>query len=173
MKNQLVLAVAFISIGVVGLIAVACQAQTFAPYSNPQAPFGNSQGFGFPGGMMGGGMMGPGGMMGGGYPYGYAPSAIPTPVPANVPIDREIKITARNLRFDPARVVVEKGETVRFMIANQDAAPHNFVSQDGNIAYTFLPANATQAVVWVAPEKGTYVVLCTYHAGMQMQIVVE
>jgi len=161
-----VLALVLIAVGAVGLAAVGCQSQT---------PFGNSQGFGFPGsGMMGGfgsGMMGGnGGMMGG---YGNAPNVNATPVPASQPIDREVKITARNLQFDPARVVVKKGETVKFTITNQDAAAHNFVSQDGNITYTFLPPNATQSVVWVAPEKGIYTALCTFHAGMQMQIVVD
>lgn len=157
-----ILALVLIAVGTVGLAAVGCQSKT---------PFGNSQGFGFPGGGM---MGGNGGMMGGrGFGYGNAPNVNATPVPASQPIDREVKITARNLQFDPARVVVKKGETVKFVIANQDAAAHNFVSQDGNITYTFLPPNATQSVVWVAPEKGTYIALCTFHAGMQMQIVVE
>ena len=165
-----VLALVLIAVGAVGLVAVGCQSQT---------PFGNSQGFGFPGGgMMGGfgsGMMGGnGGMMGGrGFGYGNAPNVNATPVPASQPIDREVKITARNLQFDPARVVVKKGETVKFTITNQDAVAHNFISQNGNITYTFLPPNATQSVVWVASEPGTYTALCTFHAGMQMQIVVE
>ncbi len=160
-----VLALVLIATGAVGLLAVGYQSQT---------PFGNPQGYGFPsGGMMGrsdGGMMSGRGMMGG---YDYAPNVNATPVPASQPIDREVKITARNLQFDPARVVVKKGETVKFTIVNQDAVVHNFVSQDGNIVYTFLPANATQSVVWVAQEKGTYTALCTFHAGMQIQIVVE
>ena len=180
MKSQFVLALALISIGVVGLVAVGCQSQTFAPFSNPQTPLNNPQGFGFPNGMMGGGGMmgGPGGgMMGGGMMrgrgYGYAPSPNATPVPATQAVDREIKIAARNSQFDPARVVVKQGETVKFVIANQDVIPHNLVSATGKIAYTFLPANATPSVVWVASEKGNYVALCTFHPGMQMQIVVE
>ncbi len=183
MKSQLVLALVLISIGVVGLIAVGCQSQTFAPFGNPQTPFTNPQGFGqgfefpnnnpngFPNGMMGGGMMSGNGMMGNGY--GFAPSANATPVPATQAIDREIKIAASNLRFEPARIVAKKGETVRFVITNQDTVAHNFVSQDGRLAYTFLPSSSTQSVVWVASEKGTFTALCTYHAGMQMQIVVE
>lgn len=154
-----VLALVLIALGVVGLIVAGRQTQT---------PFTPQQGFGFPGGMMGG--PGRNGMMGG---YGYAPNANATPIPSDKPIDREVKITARNLQFDPTRVVVKNGETIRFTITNQDAVVHNFVSQGGNITYSFLPPNATQSVVWVAPEKGTYTVLCTFHAGMQMQIIVE
>ena len=162
-----VLALVLIAVGVVGLVVVGCQSQT---------PFANPQGFNFPGGgMMGGGMMGSNsGMMGGrGFGYGNPPNVNATPAPSDKPIDREIKITARNLRFDPASVVVKTGETVKFTITNQDAVAHNFISQDGNIAYTPLPPNATQSVVWLAQEKGTYTALCTLHAGMQMQVVVE
>lgn len=181
-RIQPILALLLIAIGVIGLIAIGCSAAaTSVSFNSPQG-FG-PQGFG----MMGSGMTlaphasvgvgGPNGMMGGGMMggrgYGYAPNVNATPVPTNRPIDREIKITARNLQFDPARVVVKTGETVRFVIANQDAVAHNFVSQDGNIAYTFLPAGATQSVVWVAPEKGVYIALCTFHAGMQVQVVVE
>jgi plastocyanin len=165
-----VLALVLIGFGVLGLVAVGVLFQSPLTYNAPQqnsAPFG----------MMGGPSTGSGwrgGMMGGrGFGYGSAPNVNATPVPASQPIDREVKITARNLQFDPARVVVKKGETVKFVITNQDAAAHNFVSQDGNVVYTFLPPNATQSVVWVAQEKGTYTALCTFHAGMQMQIVVE
>lgn len=122
-----------------------------------------------PGGM--GGMMG-GGMMGG-RGFGYAPYANATPVPADKPIDREIKITARNFQFDPTRIAVKQGETVKFVIANQDVIPHDFVSTSGRINYALLPANASQSVVWVASQEGTYVALCTFHPGMQLQIVVE
>ncbi len=173
-----VLALVLIGLGVLGLVAVGVLFQSPLAYNSPQqnfAPFGMtlaphaSAGVGGP--STGSGWRG---MMGGrGFGYGNAPTVNATPVPASQPIDREVKITARNLQFDPARVVVKKGETVKFTIVNQDAVAHNFVSQDGNITYTFLPPNAMQSVVWVAPEKGTYTALCTFHAGMQMQIVVE
>ncbi len=183
MKSQLVLAVALISIGVVGLIAVGCQSQMFALFGNPQTQFTNPQtpsnspqGYGFPNGMMGGGMMGGNGMMGSGMMgnrYGLAPNGNATPVPATQAIDREIKIAARNLRFDPARIVVRRGETVKFVITNEDTVAHNFWSQDARIAYTLLPPNTTQSVVWVASEEGTFTAWCTFHTGQQIQIVVE
>ena len=167
----LVLALALIGLGVLGLAVVGALVQSPLAYNSPQQNFA-------PFGMMGGpngGMMGSNsGMMGGrGFGYGNAPTVNATPVPASQPIDYQVKITARDLKFDPVRVVVKKGETVKFTITNQDAVAHNFVSQDGNITYTFLPPNATQSVVWVASKPGTYTALCTFHAGMQMQIVVE
>ena len=161
-----ILALGLIGLGVLGLAAVGMLFQSPLAYNPPQQDFA-------PFGMMGGqngGMMGGRGMMGG---FGNAPTINATPVPSSQPIDREVKITAHNLQFDLTRVVVKKGETVKFTITNQDAVAHNFGSQDGNITYAFLPPNATQSVVWVASEKGTYTALCTLHAGMQMQIVVE
>lgn len=161
-----ILALGLIGLGVLGLAVVGMPFQSPLAYNSPQQDFA-------PFGMMGrqnGGMMGGRGMMGG---FGNAPTINATPVPSSQPIDREAKITVHNLQFDPTRIVVKKGETVKFTITNQDAVAHNFVSQDGNITYTLLPPNATQSVVWVAPEKGTYTALCTLHAGMQMQIVVE
>ena len=154
-----ILALVLIVLGVLGLVAVGVLFPSPLAYNLPQqnfAPFG---------------MMGGRGMMGG---FGNVPNVNATPVPASQPIDREVKITARDLKFDPARVVVKKGETVKFTITNQDAVAHNFISQDGKITYTFLPPNATQSVVWAAPQTaGTFTALCTFHAGMQMQIVVE
>ena len=173
MKSQLVLALALVSIGVIGLIAVGCQTQSVTPLSNPQ-------GFGFPGGMMGPGMMSGGmmnAMMGNGmmgmHGASVAPNVNATPVPANQPIDREVKILARNSQFDPARIVVKQGETVRFAFTNQDPYLHNFGSIDARIPFILLPANGTASTAWVAAQKGAFSALCTFHPGMQMQIVVE
>lgn len=134
-------------------------------------------------GMMGNGMMGNwngnngfGGMMSGGMMGGWntAPNVNATPVPSTQSVDREIALTTRNFKFDPPRVTVNAGETVKFTIINQDNFAHNAVSQDGKLAYTVLPANQTTAIVWTAPtQKGTYTVICTWHPGMQFQIVVE
>ncbi|MBI3537683.1 MAG: cupredoxin domain-containing protein [Chloroflexi bacterium] len=121
-------------------------------------------GMGMMGKMMGNGMMGM---------HNAAPNVNVTPVPATQAIDREIKLIARNSKFEPTRIDVKKNETIRFVIVNEDAFAHNFVSQDGGIAYTLLPANATQSVVWVASERGTFTAWCTLHAGMQIQINVE
>ncbi|MDE3091829.1 MAG: hypothetical protein KGJ80_20850, partial [Chloroflexota bacterium] len=103
-----VLALVLIGLGVLGLVAVGVLFQSPLAYNSPQQNFA-------PFGMMG--RTGRGGMMGGrGFGYGNAPNVNTTPVPASQPIDREVKITARNLQFDPARVVVKKGETVKFVI---------------------------------------------------------
>ncbi len=174
MNRQLILALALVSIGTIGLIAVGCQTQSVTPFNNPQ-------GYNFPGGMMGGsGMMGPGGgMMGGGmmggrgYGYGYTPNENATPAPATRSVDRETQILVRNFQFDPARVVVKQGEAVRFTFTNQDSSSHNFGSASAQIPFILLPANGIASTVWVTSQKGTYTAFCTLHPGMQLQIVVE
>jgi plastocyanin len=125
------------------------------------------------GGHMGGGMMGGNGMMGG---YGQsAPTAEPTPLGATpIPVDEEIQITALNLRFTPAEITVKPGETVRFVVTNDDPYLHNFVSQEAGIPFLNLPGNTTQTVTWTAPAQiGAYTAVCTLHPGMSLSIVVE
>ena len=125
------------------------------------------------GGMMGGwnGNNGYGGMMGG---WNNAPNINATPVPATQPVDQEIKLTARNFKFDPASVQVKPGATVKFTVTNQDNFAHNMVSQDGKLGYALLPANQTTSILWTAPNQaGTFNVLCTWHPGMQLQVVVK
>ncbi|MBI4670903.1 MAG: cupredoxin domain-containing protein [Chloroflexi bacterium] len=149
---------------------------------NGNGMMGNWNGANGFGGMMNGGMMGNwngtngfGGMMGGGMMGGWnnAPSVNATPVPSTQSVDKEINLTARNFKFDPTRVEVKKGETIKFKITNQDNFAHNAVSQDGKLVYTVLPANQTTSVVWTAPNQtGTYTIICTWHPGMQFQIVV-
>jgi len=167
-----ILALALIVAGIIGFVATILffsQTQTFlSPSEGYSSPYGGIMGRRMMGSVIGGGMM-----RGRSGNFGNDPYANPTPVPAGKPIDREIKITARNFQFDPARVTVKQGETVRFVIANQDPIPHDLVSRAARIGNTLLPPNATQSIVWVASAPGTYSALCTFHPGMQIQIVVE
>lgn len=190
-------ATTLIAIGALGLVFTFVWSpfnvtgNSFAPYSmmNGYAYQGNvtpapNQNYGYGmmgrgGGMMGGGY-GQGGMMGGFGQGGYnnqdqtAPTAAPTQTGATpAAVEQEIKITADNLRFNPSRITVKAGSTVRFVITNNDSVPHNFFSQPANIPYLALPANTTQTLVWTAPAReGTYIALCTLHPGMLLQIVV-
>jgi plastocyanin len=129
-----------------------------------------------PGNMMGGGGMMSGNGMMGGYSSNRSTLAVPpTPISATAePVDREIQITTRDLRFVPTQITVKPGEKVRFVITNTDGVLHNFGSDDAGIAYVPLPAGTTQSVVWTAPAKvSTYTALCTLHAGMNLSIVVK
>jgi len=125
------------------------------------------------GAMMGSGHMG--GMMGG-YDYNQsAPTAEPTPIGATpVPVDEEFQITALNLRFSPTEITVKPGETVRFVVTNEDRYLHNFVSEEAGIPFLNLPGNTTGTVTWTAPAtEDTYTALCTLHPGMSLSIVIK
>lgn len=188
------LAVTLIAIGALGLVFTF----VWSPFNlmgNGFSPYGMMNGYAYQNttpapnqdygyGMMGRGGMMSGGMMGGGYGGGMmggyynqdqtVPTAAPTQTGATpAAVDQEIKITADDLRFDPSRITVKAGSTVRFVITNNDVVPHNFVSQPANIPYLALPANSAQTLVWTAPAReGTYTALCTLHPGMILQIVV-
>ncbi len=171
-----------IAVGLLAILAAlllsACSVVQRPAIAQPTAAPGYGSG---PGGMMGGGMMGNGGMMGGGsmmggYSYGQsAPTAVPTPVGATpIPVDEEIQISVLNLRFAPEEIIVKPGETVRFVVTNNDPYLHNFVSQEAGISFLNLPGNTTQTVTWAAPAaEGTYTALCTLHPGMSLTITVK
>ena len=124
------------------------------------------------------GMMGPyghghmGGMTGGYGGWGYGYSATPQGTP--IPVDEEIQLEAANFRFDPATINVKAGETVRLVVANKDGAPHNLYSPEAAFAYTLLPAGVVQSVTFTAPATpATYLAVCTFHPGMNLEIVVK
>ncbi len=138
--------------------------------------------FGYGAGMMGrgmgSGMMGAygsghmGGMMGGYGGWGYGSGT--TPRGTAIPVDEEIQLEAANFRFDPATITVKAGETVRLVVANKDGAPHNLYSPEAALAYTLLPAGVVQSVTFTAPTTpGTYLTVCTFHPGMNLEIVVK
>ncbi|MEK7325547.1 MAG: cupredoxin domain-containing protein [Chloroflexota bacterium] len=164
---------------VAALMLGACSAVRFPVAYQPTPATGYGYGPGMMGGgmMSGGGMMGgvPGGMMGG---YGYnqsAPTAEPTPIGATpVPVDEEIQITATNLRFAPTQITVKPGETVRFVVTNNDPYLHNFVGEQAGIPFLNLPGNTTQTVMWIVPaQTGAYTAVCTLHPGMSLSIIVK
>lgn len=179
------------SLTVIGVLLLSACGIASSPASSQPTPV---PGFGFdPGGMVGGGHMG--GMMGGGMgntmggghmgvPNGMmsgngynqsVPTVEPTPIGATpVPVDEEIQITAANLRFVPVQITVKPGETVRFLVTNNDSYLHNFVGPEAGIPLLNLPSNTTQTMTWTAPTtEGTYTALCTLHPGMGLTIVIK
>ncbi len=126
------------------------------------------------GGMMGGMTHAPARSAGvGGYGgWGYGNNVVPQGTP--VPADEEIQLVAANFRFDPATITVKAGETIRLVIANKDGVPHNLYSADVALAYSLLPAGQVQSVTFTAPTTpGAYLAVCTFHPGMQLEIVVK
>jgi plastocyanin len=124
------------------------------------------------GGMMSGGMMGQGGR--GGMMGQDRSQSIPTTAPEdNRVVDQTIALVAQNLRYQPSRVEVKAGQTVRFVITNRDGFAHNFVSTEAGIGEHVIAGGTTQSIVWAAPTRtGTYRAQCTYHPGMVLEIYV-
>jgi len=118
------------------------------------------------GDMMGGGM---GGMMGQGRSQG-----VPTAAPDdNRPVDQTIALVAQKLRYQPSRVELKAGQTVRLVITNRDGFAHNFISAEAGIGEHVIAGGTTQSIVWTAPgRQGTYRAQCTYHPGMVLEIYV-
>jgi plastocyanin len=128
----------------------------------------------------GGMMSGSGSMMGGqggmGSMMGQRRSqGVPTAAPDdNRPVDQTIALVAQNLRYQPSRIDVTAGQTVRFLITNRDGFAHNFVSAEAGIGERVIDGGATQSMIWTAPSRqGTYRAQCTYHPGMVLDIVVS
>jgi len=47
-------------------------------------------------------------------------------------VDRTIAITMHDLSFDPSRVAVKRGETIRFVVVNASPIDHDFTIGDAN-----------------------------------------
>ncbi|HLB48150.1 MAG TPA: cupredoxin domain-containing protein [Anaerolineales bacterium] len=189
----LVLFAAAIGLALAVLFASGAQAESPIAVVQP-TPYPGPAGYGYRGGYgpgmmgrgwsgygswgMGPGMMGSygyghmGGMMGGYGGWGYGSGAAPQGTP--IPVDEEIQLEAANFRFDPATITVKAGETVRLVVANKDGTPHNLYSPEAALAYTLLPAGVVQSVTFTAPTTpGTYLTVCTFHPGMNLEIVVK
>lgn len=80
----------------------------------------------------------------------------------HAPVDDEIQNIAANFRCTPTEISVKPGETVRFVVTNDDVYLHNFVSQAAGIPYLALPGGTTQTVTWAAPARsGAFTAECS------------
>jgi plastocyanin len=73
-------------------------------------------------------------------------------------------VTMEGLKFQPTRLIVDKGATVRF--ENKDVAPHTVTASDGPIDSGVL--NPGQSFETVVDEPFDYV--CTIHPSMKASI---
>ena len=101
------------------------------------------------------------------------------------------------LRFDPARVVVSRGETVKFVVTNVGKLAHEFVIGDAaeqaahekemqampgksmkhDVNGISLPPGQTRTLVWTFTRDGTVEYACHipghFAAGMVGKIIVK
>lgn len=136
-------------------------------------------GYGMMGGGMGPGMMG--GRMGPGMMGGWsgdAPASGSTPDSGR---EADVEVDLRNIRFNPDRIVVKAGETVRF--TNRDGFAHNVIQASpetlgkGDGLFQSPTLAAGESWSYTFEEPGTYPILCSvgghYRAGMVGEVVVE
>lgn len=124
------------------------------------------------------------------FPYGH-------PGPGNG-AEQVIRVRALDtLRFQPARITVRRGETVKFVITNAGKLAHEFVIGDAavqaaheqemqampgmpmqtDVNAVSLPPGETRDLVWTFTRDGTVEYACHvpghFTAGMRGQIIIE
>ncbi len=88
---------------------------------------------------------------------------------------RVIKVEARKFEFIPDTIVVRSGEIVRLEVTSTDVE-HGIAIPDYKINQSLKP-NKTEAVLFIAGEKGEYPIHCSVfcglgHTGMKAKLVV-
>jgi plastocyanin len=103
---------------------------------------------------------------------GPAPSA-PAPADPDAPV-----ITASNLRFDQAEVVVPAGKAFQLTFTNLESPPHNVAIYTDSSATTPVSvgeifSNGTKVQDVPALDPGTYFFRCDVHPDMTGTIVAK
>lgn len=80
-----------------------------------------------------------------------------------------VEVDMRNNRFVPHRIVVHRGQTVRWH--NSDRVAHTVASQDLHLASEAIVGGDTYT--YRAGRTGSFDYFCTIHAGQTGVLVVE
>ncbi len=83
----------------------------------------------------------------------------------------QLRIIARDLRFDPAGAVVPAGVLVTVTLVNAGAVEHSFTAGSVHASADADPGESNTAP-FTAPNSGTIAFLCRYHPGMTGTITV-
>lgn len=102
-----------------------------------------------------------------------------TPAPSAGPADPNAPvITAKDLKFDQAEVVVPAGKAFQLTFTNNESAPHNVAiykdsSASEKISVGEIFSNGTKVQDVPALEAGTYFFRCDVHPDMVGSIVAK
>ncbi len=107
--------------------------------------------------------------------------AAPTPTPRSVSEEvREIQIdTLQSLAFNPSQIVVEPGETVKFVITNQSSLLHTFTiaissAKEEILVDVSMPPGESKTVTITFPEEPAQLYLfCRPHESFGMTGTVQ
>jgi plastocyanin len=123
-------------------------------------------------------------------PVDPSPTVAPTPTPNDGAEVVEVKLLD-SLSIDPARITVDAGKPVRFVITNAGALEHDFFigsdreqrqreggqGEPGPDRYLKVPPGQTLTLTYVFPSKGKSIVGCVipghYSAGMRSSITIR
>jgi plastocyanin len=100
-------------------------------------------------------------------------------------VDLEIDISMsyidRQHQFNPDNITLKSGMTVRFIFTNDGYVTHNFASQEqqseGNDPGLLIRPGNPVTIIWTVPEDISELTnisyICTYHDGMNLDVLVE
>ena len=95
---------------------------------------------------------------------------------ACTPSQQVTTVTMTSFAFEPARMTVKAGQTVRILLDNPDSIPHAFDIPELGVGLAVIPEAAVE-IEFVATEPGTYIYFCGIEghreAGMEGVLVVE
>jgi plastocyanin len=78
-------------------------------------------------------------------------------------------VAIRNMRFEPAALVVRQGDTVEWI--NEDLVPHTVTSRESALDSRTIAAGRSWR--WTAGTRGRTTYVCTFHPAMSGRIEVE
>ena len=105
-----------------------------------------------------------------------APFPAPAPAPAPEPVERIVNLRAFSWGFEPSRVEVPLGSTVKFLVSTEDAE-HGLAIPAFGVSQKLVPGKTT-AVKFVADQAGEFPFYCNVFCGaghkeMQGTLVVK
>lgn len=91
-------------------------------------------------------------------------SATPPARPAQEAEARTIEIVAKRFAFEPARIEVDEGETVRLMVRSADGV-HGFGIKKFKVAEQVPRGGAPIVIEFTATAVGEFEILCSEYCG--------
>lgn len=90
---------------------------------------------------------------------------------------RTVEITATEFAYEPSRIAVEAGETVRLKLVNEGHLSHNLHLHGVDAKTETVQRGSSDTIEFTASESGTVRFFCNVpghkEAGMKGQVLVE
>lgn len=97
--------------------------------------------------------------------------------PANSEAESRVTLVAKNFAFEPSKLTVEAGETLRIKFKNKGSLSHNLTFEELDAGTESIQTGNTRILKIQVDEPGTYEFVCTVpghaQAGMKGKLVVK